>query len=85
MVDEKKLRDAILAIHDLIIRARLMAFEKVSNEVMFDFLDDLEYLPALILEDKRENTKRFEEYLESICNRYDYPGILIKYKNEDQL
>ncbi|MDR3010868.1 MAG: hypothetical protein LBV59_23275 [Sphingobacterium sp.] len=81
MVDEKKLRDAILAIHDLIIRARIMTFEKVSNEVMFDFLDDLEYLPVLILEDKRENTKRFEEYLESICNRYDYPDILIKYKN----
>lgn len=82
MVDEKKLRDAILAIHDLIIRARIMTFEKVSNEVMFDFLDELEYLPALILEDKRENTKRFEEYLESICNRYDYPDILIKYKND---
>lgn len=84
MVDEEKLRDAILAIHDLVIRARMMAFEKVSNEVIFDFLDDLEYLPALILEDKRENTKRFEEYLESICNRYDYPGILIKYKNDRQ-
>jgi len=85
MVDDKKLGDAILAIHDLIIRARIMAFEKVSNEVMFDFLDELEYLPALILENKRENTKRFEEYLEFICNRYNCPGILIKYKNDGQL
>ncbi|MNU32609.1 hypothetical protein D3C71_211570 [compost metagenome] len=78
MINEKKFNSSIVAVHDLIIRARNLAYQKKEHEMIGDFLDALEYLPALILE-KEDRTELFEKFLEDICKRYDFTEILDKY------
>ena len=51
MVQREKTQKAILAIHNLIIRTRMLVFD-FSKEQMFELLDEIEYLPALILIEK---------------------------------
>ncbi len=78
MIDSNKLHSAIKAIQDLIIEARNLAYLNQPTEKIADLLDGVEYLPGLILlqEDK---TEWFESYLEEICTKYNYPGIMIRY------
>jgi hypothetical protein len=78
MVNREKLNSSILAIQDLIIRARNLAYQNQSGEKLAEFLDSVEYLPALMLEEK-DRTDLFESFLEELCTRYDYPEIFIKY------
>jgi hypothetical protein len=79
MIREDKLNNSILAIQDLVIRARNLAYQKHSVEELANFLDGIEYLPALILE-KKDRTNEFEFYLEGLCNQYGFPEILDKYR-----
>ncbi len=66
---EKKLL-AIEAIQSLIVQGRTMAYEGVPNDELAKFLDDLEYLPGLMLE-KLDRSEQFSEYLKGICEKYD--------------
>jgi len=75
-VIEKK---AIIAIQDLIIQAKIMAGKQKSHEDLFNYLDNLEFLPTLILY-KEDKGDEFEIKLEEICMKYDFPYILKKYK-----
>jgi hypothetical protein len=70
---------AILAIQDLIIRARNLAYQNHSHKDLAEFLDALEYLPGLMLENM-DNSDLFEKFLEDLCSRYNYPEIINKYK-----
>lgn len=79
MINKEKLNSSILSIQDLIIRTRNLAYQKHAVEKLAELLDSIEYLPALILE-KEDRTDLFENYLEEICNKYDFPDVLNKYK-----
>ena len=73
MIQEKRLRGAYKAIHDLLLIGRQMAFEKMDYASMARFFDQAELLPALLLEE-RDRTQYFEEYLESIAS--EFPAAL---------
>ncbi len=74
---------AIKAIHDLLIKARYISYSS-NDEKLISFLDKLEYLPALILEE-RDNTDLFTDCLTDICNYYGYLDILEKFeKNKNE-
>ncbi|KFF03859.1 hypothetical protein [Chryseobacterium luteum] len=79
MIKTEKLNNSILAIQDLIIRARSLAYQNVSMEILAEFLDGLEYLPALILE-QDDRTDLFESFLEELCTKYSFLEVLDKYK-----
>jgi len=79
MIKEEKLNSSILAIQDLIIRARNLAYENHSTGALAEFLDGIEYLPALMLE-KEDRTDLFELFLGELCVRNGFPEILDKYR-----
>lgn len=79
MVIEEKFNSAILAIQNLIVQARNLAYENCSTEVLAKLFDDIEYLPALILE-KEDRTDFFESYLKEICNQFGFPDVWDRYK-----
>jgi len=79
MVKEEKLNSAILAIQDLIIWARNLAYQKHPSEALAELLDEIEYLPALILE-KEDRTDIFESYLKAICTEYGFPDVWNRYR-----
>ena len=78
MITEKKMLPSIKAIQDLIIEGRKMSFNKTSNESMYEFLDYMEYLPALIIE-KNDNTDLFEEHLKEICQEFKINHVYHRY------
>ncbi|MFP9114700.1 GTP-binding protein EngB [Flavobacterium sp. RHBU_3] len=80
MVREEKLNNAIKAVHDLIIKTRALAYENYPALALAKLLDEMEYLPALILEEK-DQTEFFESYLEHICKQYNFPEILLRYQS----
>ena len=68
-----------MAIQDLIIQARNLAYQKYPSEKMAELLDEIEYLPALILEET-DRTDFFEFYLEGICTEYGFSDVWSRYK-----
>lgn len=79
MIKQIELAKAILAIQDLIIHGRKLAYQNYPNEQIAEFLDSLEYLPALILETE-DRTDLFEQFLEDICIKNNISEIFSKYK-----
>jgi len=79
MLKQEKLNSAILAIQDLVIRARNFAYQNYPNEKLAEFLDDIEYLPGLILEEE-DRTELFEDYLEELCTQHGFSEVFTKYK-----
>lgn len=75
MINQDKETKAIKAIYDLIIVAKVMAG---NGENVFAFLDSIEILPALLLEEKNK-TRQFELYLQTICNEYDCKFPYVNY------
>ena len=78
MIKEDKNKKALKAIQDLIIEAGTMAYKNVSSKDLAEFLDDLEYLPALIIEG--DNTELFENYLKEFCSKRNCIHVLNRYK-----
>jgi len=69
MIDPKKLSAAIRAIQDIIIQARLMAYQQESFEKLAVLLDHAEYLPGLMLEED-DRTQNFADYLAQIGRQF---------------
>ncbi|MEM1359275.1 MAG: hypothetical protein AAGF89_13790 [Bacteroidota bacterium] len=72
------------AIHSLIIELRRMTYHGVagSNETI-EFLDKLEYLQALIIEDE-DHSSFFDSYLEGLCEKFNLSSsIITKYRSTD--
>ena len=66
------------AIHDLIIETRMMVGNRKSYEDIYKFLDDVEYLPALVIMASDE-TETFKNYLKMICEDFNCMRIYNKY------
>ncbi len=82
MIDPQKLTKAIKVIQDLVIVGRTLAYEGCSSQFMAEYLDHLEYLPGLMLEEK-DQTDFFEEYLRAIVVSYKCPHVLVWYEKND--
>jgi hypothetical protein len=67
------------AVQDLIIKARSSAFEGAPSIWLFEFLDQMEYLPGLLL-NKNDCGSEFEEYLEMTCIKFECIEVLNRYK-----
>jgi len=79
MIRQENHTKSIEAIHDLIIQIKLMTVFNKSHLEMYHFIDDVEYLPQLMMTDE-DQTALFEEELEKICKKYNLITIFEKYK-----
>ena len=57
-----------------------MAFEGMPSEQLAYFFDDIEYLPALMLEERNAD-ERFSGYLEEICEKFNCSHICSQYRS----
>lgn len=78
MIAEIKRKKAIKAIHSLIIEARSLGYKSASSKDIADFLDGIEYLPTLMLEE-RDTTLIFEEHLKLFCFQYGCFHVINEY------
>ena len=69
MIDKEKEKIALIAIQDLLVKGRQLSFEGIVGQEMFNYFDELHYLPYLIYDDENQ-TLFFESYLKGICERY---------------
>ncbi len=75
MISQEKSRNALRVIHDIIILARKMAYDKVDHKKIASVLDDLEHLPMLIL-DENDRTEDFRKYVEGFGEDYGWTGLV---------
>lgn len=80
MIVKDKERQALKIIHDFIIKARSFAYENKDGKFMADFLDQVEYLPALMLEEK-DQTEFFRDYAKGICEEFDCNEVFARNKD----
>jgi hypothetical protein len=80
MIRQENHNSSIEAIHSLIIQIKLMTVNNKPHLEMYHFIDDIEYLPQLIVSDE-DQTALFDEQLEKICQKYNLFAIFNKYKN----
>ncbi len=66
MIATDKERDAVAAMHAVLVTLRTMAHEKADHELMAKALDMAEYLPCLMLEDE-DNTEIFHGTLQGLA------------------
>lgn len=79
MVSKEKEKIALKAIHNLLVQARWFSGSKHPHKKLFDFLDGVEYLPALMLQ-KENQTVHFESYLKGICKEHDCMWVWTHYQ-----
>lgn len=79
MIRPEKHTQSIEAIHDLIIQIKLMTVFKKPHLEMYHFIDEVEYLPQLMMSEE-DKTALFEEELDNICLKYNLISVLEKYK-----
>ena len=79
MIKESKQKQALKIVHDFIIKARSFAYEEKDAKFMAEFLDRVEYLPALMLEEK-DSTDFFQCYAKGICEEFNCPEVFNRNK-----
>lgn len=57
---------------------------KEPYEETFNLLDEIEYLPVLML-DEKDRTQEFEEYLKGICEKYSFMPIWYRYQKGENI
>lgn len=68
MIDDEKYEQALLALHRVLIEARMMGLEGESGPAIAEVLDWAELLPGY-LGGERENTDDFRNALEAIVEK----------------
>jgi hypothetical protein len=71
---------SLKALHRLLVQGRTMAFEGMPSEQLAYFFDDLEYLPALMLEEQNAD-EQFSGYLKEICSKFNCNHIFSQYRS----
>jgi len=77
VIRPEKLENALYALQGLLVRARLVAYESNSRELVA-LLDCAEYLPSLIARSSDE-TIHFRSSLESVAEQYNCKNILQRF------
>ncbi|WP_312090936.1 hypothetical protein [Chryseobacterium sp.] len=80
MVRNKSFNKLTNVIHDLMIHVKIMTVNNAPYKEMYDFIDEIEYLPQLIVS-KEDQTELFDNELIRICEKYNLPNILNKYND----
>ena len=80
MIESKKQKKAIQAIQDLIIEVRNLAYQNYPSKDLAEFLDGVEYLPALIVEEN-DRTELFEIFLTDLCVRNNCMSVVNRYES----
>jgi hypothetical protein len=75
MIAQDRNTAALKVIQKLIIHTRKMAYEREKHEKIAALLDDIEYLPGLLI-DTNDQTTAFRNYISDITKQYKLPGIL---------
>ena len=70
---------ALKALHRLLIHGRMMAFEGTPSQELAWFFDDIELLPALMMEE-RNTDDFFGAYLKEICVKFKCDHIFSQYQ-----
>ena len=83
MITPEKNRRAIKAIHNLMIRLKINIVQELPHRELYNLIDELEYLPILLL-NKEDRTKEFEEYLKKICSQFQCMRIWEQYQDEEE-
>ncbi|WP_430827193.1 GTP-binding protein EngB [Chryseobacterium indologenes] len=81
MIKKENFNKSVMAIHDLIIHIKIMTVNNVLHGEMYNFIDDVEYLPQLITSEE-DQTNLFEEELRKICEKYSLMAIFNKYSGK---
>ncbi len=81
MISQEKTRNALLVIHRIIVLARQMAYAKADHKKIASVLDDLDYLPTLIL-DEEDCTIDFLKYIIGIGKQYGVHGLVDLFDKE---
>ena len=74
-------QQAIKALHRLLVHGRTMAFEGTSSQELAWFFDDLEYLPALMMEERNAD-EAFGAYLKHIGTRFSCHHVFLLYQKD---
>lgn len=80
MIIREKEKQALKIVHDFIIKARSFAYEEKDAKFIADFLDEVEYLPALMLEEK-DQTEFFQKYAKGICEQFNCNEVFARNKD----
>lgn len=80
MISSDKQTSAIRVIQQLVIFGRKMAYDKISHKEIATLLDDLEYLPGLMLKEE-DTTDEFRKYIEDIADEHNLSIILDIFDN----
>jgi len=78
MIRQERVNNALYAIHQVLIRARWLAYQDMAggkNTALADLLDSAELLPALIA-GQEDNTEVFRRQLEGIAAKSGYVAPL---------
>lgn len=81
MINPIKEKKAIVVIHDLLIQLKIMSVNNKPHLEMYNFIDKLEYLPQLIIDDE-DRTLIFDQCIEKLCEDHNLPLIIHRYKND---
>lgn len=77
MISESKLSDALKALHEIILKSRVLAHaQEGENGELFKLMDGVEYLVAVMMEDG-DSTEAYCGYLELLLKEYDCPGAVV--------
>ncbi len=69
MIQKSKRGAALRAVHQVVLKGRLMAYAEESHQKIARLLDDTEYLIALMYEPK-DTTGTFERYLAKVSKTF---------------
>jgi hypothetical protein len=67
MITDDKVNHALHALNNVLVVARMMAYERAPHEALAEVLDTAEYLPMLMLE-TRDRTAEFRVQLEGLVS-----------------
>lgn len=82
MIQKDKVKKSLKLIHNLILKARIMAYQKEEHSVIASFLDDVEYLQALLLSEN-DCTNIFYKHSISIGEEYECLGFIEDYNQDN--
>lgn len=80
MIKQENFIKSIEIIHRLLIHLKIMNVNNKSHTEMYNFIDELEYLLLLMLEEE-DKTELFEYHLNKICKENKVLFVWEKYKN----
>ncbi len=81
MIIPEKTENALRVIQRIIILARKMAYDEADHIKIASVLDDAEYLPGLLL-DEKDRTKEFRKFIVGIGEEFGWHSLIELFDDE---